>query len=94
MFLKQKFGIRKRLINHHGYLVAIESRGPVQLFSTFQIFPYPPNVETIFQAFGSKLRTKNVETFHCCVCCNPDNLRLDLERNKWSAYKRQLHSTG
>jgi hypothetical protein len=62
--LKQKFGIWKRLINNHGNLVAIESRGPVQLFSTFQIFPYPPNVETIFQAFGSKLRTKNVETYY------------------------------
>ena len=28
-------------------------------------------------------------TWHCCICCNPANGRVDFE--EWSAYKIQLH---
>jgi hypothetical protein len=30
-------------------------------------------------------------TWHCCICCNPANGRVDFE--KWSAYIMQLHGT-
>ncbi len=30
-------------------------------------------------------------TWHCCMCCNPANGRVDFEQ--WSAYQIQLNST-
>jgi hypothetical protein len=30
-------------------------------------------------------------TWHCCICCNPANGRVDFE--EWLAYKIQLHGT-
>ncbi len=30
-------------------------------------------------------------TWHCCMCCNPANGRVDFE--EWSAYKILLHGT-
>ncbi len=30
-------------------------------------------------------------TWHCCMCCNPANGRVDFE--EWSAHKIQLHGT-
>jgi hypothetical protein len=53
----------------------------------------PPLWRPLFRhhSFGSKLGTKIVETltWHCCMCCNPTNGRVDFE--EWSAYKIQLH---
>ena len=53
-----------------------------------------PTMETIFQApfIWIKAWNKNVEktlTWHCCMCCNPANGRVDFE--EWTAYKIQLH---
>ncbi len=54
----------------------------------------PPLWRPFFRhhSFGSKLGPKIVEktlTWHCCICCNPANGRVDSE--EWSAYKIQLH---
>ena len=53
-----------------------------------------PTMETIFQApfIWIKAWNKNCGktlTWHCCMCCNPANGRVDFE--EWSAYKIQLH---
>jgi hypothetical protein len=53
-----------------------------------------PTMETIFQApfIWIKALSKNCGktlTWHCCMCCNPANGRVDFE--EWSAYKIQLH---
>jgi hypothetical protein len=55
---------------------------------------HTPTMETIFSGtihIGSKLGTKlwKTLTWHCCMCCNPANGRVDFE--EWSAYKIQLH---
>ncbi len=53
-----------------------------------------PTMETIFQApfiwikVWNRNRGKTL-TWHCCICCNPANWRVDFE--EWSAYKIQLH---
>ncbi len=53
----------------------------------------PPLWRPFFRhhSFGSKLGTKlwKTLTWHCCMCCNPANGRVDFE--EWSAYKIQLH---
>ncbi len=53
----------------------------------------PPEWRPFFRhhLIGLKLGTKFVETltWHCCMCCNPANGRVDFE--EWSAYKTQLH---
>jgi hypothetical protein len=51
-------------------------------------------METIFQApfIWIKAWNKNCGktlTWHCCMCCNPANGRVDFE--EWSAYKIHLH---
>ncbi len=33
--------------------------------------------------------SKSSRSWHCCMCCNPANGRVDFE--EWSAYKIQLH---
>jgi hypothetical protein len=50
----------------------------------------PPLWRPFFKhhSFGSKLGTWN---WHCCMCCNPPNGRVDFE--EWSAYKILLHGT-
>ncbi len=55
---------------------------------TERLWVRTPSVETIFQA-PSKLGTKFVETWHCCICCNPANGRVDFV--EWLAYKIPLH---
>ncbi len=52
-----------------------------------------PTMETIFQApfIWIKAWNKNCGktlTWHCCMCCNPANGRVDFE--EWLAYKIQL----
>ena len=56
----------------------------------------PPLWRPIFRhhSFGSKLGTKIVEktlTWHCCMCCNPANGRVDFM--ELSAYNIELHDT-
>ncbi len=53
-------------------------------------------MENIFQAplIWIKAWNKNCGKtliWHCCMCCNPTNGRVDFE--EWSAYKIQLHGT-
>ncbi len=55
-----------------------------------------PTMETIFQApfIWIKAWNKNCGktlTWHCCICCNPANGRVDFE--EWSTYEIQLHGT-
>jgi hypothetical protein len=54
-----------------------------------------PTMETIFQApfIWIKAWNKNWKTltWHCCMCCNPANGRVDFV--ELSAYKIQLHGT-
>ncbi len=53
----------------------------------------PPLWRPLFRhhSFGSKLGKKlwKTLTWHCCMCCNPANGRVDFE--EWSAYKIQVH---
>jgi hypothetical protein len=53
----------------------------------------PPTMETIFQALDQSLEQKLWKslTWHCCMCCNPANGRVDFEES--SAYEIQLHGT-
>jgi hypothetical protein len=49
-------------------------------------------METIFQAPFIWIKAWNKKlwkslTWHCCICCNPANGRVDFE--EWSAYKIQ-----
>ncbi len=53
-----------------------------------------PTMETISQAPFIRIKAWNKNcgktlTWHCCMCCNPANGRVDFE--EWSAYKIQLH---
>jgi hypothetical protein len=52
-----------------------------------------PNMETIFQApfiwIKAWKKLWKTLTWHCCMCCNPANVRVDF--GEWSAYKIQLH---
>ena len=55
-----------------------------------------PTGETIFQAPLIWIKAWNKTlwktlTWHCCICCNPANGRVDFE--EWLAYKIQLHGT-
>jgi len=61
---------------------------------TERLWVRAPTVETIFQAPFNWIKAWNkicgkTLTWHCCICCNPANGRVDFV--EWLAYKIQLH---
>jgi hypothetical protein len=51
----------------------------------------PPLWRPFFRHHSFSLEQKlwKTLTWHCCICCNPANGRVDFE--EWLAYKIQLH---
>jgi hypothetical protein len=63
-------------------------KGKKNFFSKI-VFLLLGNLKSALNDEFIKVYLKQIITWHCCMCCNPANGRVDFE--EWLAYKIQLH---